>query len=328
MKVQTINQDLIASNMNIERCIEYRASQDIYGKTFTHKGMNELLGDDKLSKKLANNTWLERFSNNWIDLRHHETNIISYLDYNFSTVINVSRTVNGTLFNTDGWYSASTKERINKYTPSSIQCFQFLHKWYWKLSLNRHYYDHKRDRPTKGWNEYPIYYPMNDYDEIFALKINVNGGYYEIPIVINYVHNTFKPFDLMPPYLRNRQSYLFLTDRKDLLRFGQFTRGHKSYFLSFVKGNPNNLWDKRETFHPDDIDPYKTYLGVYLEMNKSIKQIMSEMFGHPIIEKRIAVQGWLKSLMLDRKNHFHKEDTYLDIAKHYQSVSPDINEIW
>ena len=53
-------------------------------------------------------------------------------------------------------------------------------------------------------------------------------------------------------------------------------------------------------------------------MNKSIKQIMSEMFGHPIIEKRIAVQGWLKNLMLDRNNHFYREDAYWDIARHYQ----------
>ena len=78
--------------------------------------LNELLqGRNKESKKLGNNTYLKRRGDN-IAVLFHETDIITYHE-------------NGHIsFNTGGWYSKTTKERINEFSP--VYIYQDKSIWY------------------------------------------------------------------------------------------------------------------------------------------------------------------------------------------------------
>lgn len=69
-------------------------------------------------RKLANNTYLEKFSSGALAIRLHDTNIIIYKP-------------DGTVIvNTGGWHTSTTKERLNRYLDP-IRIYQERGLWYW-----------------------------------------------------------------------------------------------------------------------------------------------------------------------------------------------------
>jgi hypothetical protein len=71
----------------------------------------------KSDRPLECNTRLIRLDDNTIVVRHHRTDIVTYYKHRDDVLLN-----NG------GWYSDSTKERMNRYTTVSIHRYRF--QWY------------------------------------------------------------------------------------------------------------------------------------------------------------------------------------------------------
>ncbi len=64
-------------------------------------------GRNRESRKIGNNTWLERRGKN-IAVRLHHTDVVTW-------------SPNGTVtFRTGGWDSTTTRERLNRYAPGGI----------------------------------------------------------------------------------------------------------------------------------------------------------------------------------------------------------------
>jgi hypothetical protein len=75
----------------------------------------EKLGN-KTSRKLENNTYLERLDNDTLGVRLHRT-----------YVVKIHRDGTFTLDN-GGWRTVTTKDRINSYAP--VRLYQQKHVWY------------------------------------------------------------------------------------------------------------------------------------------------------------------------------------------------------
>jgi hypothetical protein len=75
-----------------------------------------LTGRCKDRRKVANNTWLERHDNGDIAVRLHATDVVVYHPDESVTL------------NTGGWYSVTTKERMNRFTDFSVHSVKG--EWY------------------------------------------------------------------------------------------------------------------------------------------------------------------------------------------------------
>ena len=84
----------------------------VYVGIFKHTGK-------KTTRKIANNTWEILEKNGKVKaIRFHDTNIITYLK-------------NGKIrLNSGGWYTSTTKERINRFLPANYYLFQKSFIWY------------------------------------------------------------------------------------------------------------------------------------------------------------------------------------------------------
>jgi hypothetical protein len=68
-------------------------------------------------KKVANNTYVERRSAIAIAVRFHDTDVVTYYS-------------NGAMsLATGGWYSMSTKDRIDRFTPTGVRIFSEMGRW-------------------------------------------------------------------------------------------------------------------------------------------------------------------------------------------------------
>ncbi len=84
----------------------------------SYKQVNELLqGRCYNSRKLGNNTYLKRLGNNIAVVLHNT--IILTITQNDKLVLN-----------TGGWYTVTTKNRINRYLPSYVSLYQENYQWY------------------------------------------------------------------------------------------------------------------------------------------------------------------------------------------------------
>jgi len=103
----------------------------------TYKKADSLLqGRCKKSRKLTNNTYLERDGKD-ICVRLHRTNILRFKPDGRIIVV------------TGGWETVTTKDRINRYLPGNYRISQHSHVWYWH----------------EGWKRG---FPFKDGDEIAA----------------------------------------------------------------------------------------------------------------------------------------------------------------
>jgi hypothetical protein len=78
---------------------------------------NELQGRCKQSRKLANNTYAKRYDD-CLAIRLHATDIITF--YPDGRVI----------YNTNGWETVTTKQRLNEYGHRGIHVYQRRGNWY------------------------------------------------------------------------------------------------------------------------------------------------------------------------------------------------------
>lgn len=85
----------------------------------SHAEALALLGN-RQSRKLENNTYLVRLDDgsNALAVRLHRTNVVTY---------HASGAVE---LNTGGWYTRTTEDRINKYTPASLQIWGEWSEWF------------------------------------------------------------------------------------------------------------------------------------------------------------------------------------------------------
>lgn len=90
---------------------------------------NILTGRCALRRKVANNTWAERRGDDRIAIRLHRTDVITF-DRDGTVTLN-----------TGGWYSVTTKERMNSFSPLSV----WSHRGEWRVT-------------TGGrWDDYVLY---------------------------------------------------------------------------------------------------------------------------------------------------------------------------
>lgn len=71
--------------------------------------------DGRTSRKLENNTYLERHDDNNITVRLHQTEVITFYPCGLIKLRN------------NGWRTVTTKDRINKYSPVRIK--QKRYEW-------------------------------------------------------------------------------------------------------------------------------------------------------------------------------------------------------
>lgn len=105
---------------------------------------SELTGRCKERRKVANNTWAERRPNGDIAIRLHATDVVTYSPDGSITL------------NTGGWFTVTTKERMNRFTPFGISSV----KGEWQVALRNplyrpHYDGDHRDNPY--WSD-PVPY--------------------------------------------------------------------------------------------------------------------------------------------------------------------------
>lgn len=78
----------------------------------------KLTGRNKLRRKLANNTYLERHEDGSIAIRLHNTDVVTFIS-------------NGdTRLDSGGWRTPTTKDRINNYMPGGWRISQSNGQWY------------------------------------------------------------------------------------------------------------------------------------------------------------------------------------------------------
>ena len=82
----------------------YEAIQMVHGKT------------NRKSRKVGNNTYAEILPDGSVGIILHGTNVVRIHHDNSATL------------NTGGWYSSTTKDRINKYSP--VHVYQRKGEWY------------------------------------------------------------------------------------------------------------------------------------------------------------------------------------------------------
>ena len=77
---------------------------------------NQFLGK-RTSKKLANNTYVEKIDSNTIGIRYHRTHVVQV------------RSDDTYRLTTNGWTTPTTKVRLNKYSPLNI--WQKNFEWFY-----------------------------------------------------------------------------------------------------------------------------------------------------------------------------------------------------
>ena len=91
----------------------------------TSYGEAERILGHRESKKLGNNTYLERFDDDTIVIKLHSTYVVTYCK-------------NGdVILDSGGWQSKTTKDRINKYSPVGVH--QKKREWF--LDDGREFFD-------------------------------------------------------------------------------------------------------------------------------------------------------------------------------------------
>lgn len=85
-------------------------------------------GRKKDSKKLANNTYLQKRENS-IAIKLHNTDIITF------------NPDNSFILNTNGWKTVTSKDRINTYLPINFRLIQEKSIWYLCNNGNKYYYE-------------------------------------------------------------------------------------------------------------------------------------------------------------------------------------------
>lgn len=78
------------------------------------KAQRLLNGRDQ--KKIGNNTWAIKNEDGSISIRLHQTNILTF------------RSDNTCVYQTNGWQTSTTKNRINEYAP--VPVYQKDYQWY------------------------------------------------------------------------------------------------------------------------------------------------------------------------------------------------------
>lgn len=91
-----------------------RQCRQLGGLTF-NKALNVLNGREQ--RKLCANTWLVKLNHDWIGLLYHNTYIIRWSQ-------------NGEIeVNNGGWYTSTTKERMNIFLPSTLRVWSEKGEW-------------------------------------------------------------------------------------------------------------------------------------------------------------------------------------------------------
>ena len=95
-----------------------------------------LQGRNHESRKVGNNTYLQRLDANRIALLLHRTDILIF-------------TREHVTLNTGGWQTVTTKARMNDYLPAGVRIFQEAHVWYlqtggYENGTRHDYHDHMR----------------------------------------------------------------------------------------------------------------------------------------------------------------------------------------
>ena len=87
-----------------------------------------LTGRCSKSRKLANNTYLERINSDTIAVRLHDTDVVTF------------HSDGRTVLNTGGWRTVTTKERMNRFSPFAV----WTRNGVWYVAL-----DYSWDDPTR-----------------------------------------------------------------------------------------------------------------------------------------------------------------------------------
>jgi hypothetical protein len=93
----------------------------------------KLQGRNKTSRKLANNTYLQRRENG-IAVLLHDTDVITF------------KTNGDTILNSGNWHTKTTKDRINAYIPKPYQLIQEKSIWYVVKNETGYYWDKSNPR--------------------------------------------------------------------------------------------------------------------------------------------------------------------------------------
>jgi len=101
----------------------YEATQMVYGKT------------KRNSRKVGNNTYAEILPDGSVGITLHSTMVVRIHPDNSATL------------NTGGWYSSTTKDRMNKYSP--VRVYQRKGEWY--LNDGTPYVDGMQVADYKTW---------------------------------------------------------------------------------------------------------------------------------------------------------------------------------
>jgi hypothetical protein len=83
---------------------------------------------DKVDRPVANNTRIHRLGNGDIAIKLHATDVVTYC-FNGPVILN-----------SGGWKTVTTKDRINRFSPSCISLFQTGGQWYVSMNGVKHAY--------------------------------------------------------------------------------------------------------------------------------------------------------------------------------------------
>lgn len=125
-------------------------------REFLDKGKNR---KNTMDRPIANNTRLIQISDDVIGIKFHNTVIVKYFDNSHLDCINYGDLIQ---FNTDGWKTITTKERMNQFAPISI--WSERHIWYIAKSYNWQNTDDEAN---------PIYH----FEDNIFFKVNGNKAY-------------------------------------------------------------------------------------------------------------------------------------------------------
>jgi hypothetical protein len=93
----------------------YEATNMVHGKT------------NRKSRKVGNNTYAEILPDGSVGIMLHGTTVVRIHPDNSATL------------NTNGWYTSTTKDRINQYSP--VRVYQCKGEWYLNNDENTPYVD-------------------------------------------------------------------------------------------------------------------------------------------------------------------------------------------
>ena len=125
-------------------------------REFLDKGKNR---KNTTERPIANNTRLIQTSDDRIGIKLHNTFIVKYFENDHLDCINYGDLIQ---FDTGGWKTVTTKERMNRFAPISI--WSERHIWYIAKSFNWQNNDDKAN---------PIYH----FEDGIFFKVNGNKAY-------------------------------------------------------------------------------------------------------------------------------------------------------